>query len=246
MGELSQVVVQVLVVCGVFAGALVSGFTGFAFSAVAGAVLLHVLPPTEAVPLMMSCSILVQTVSLYNLRRQIQWRASVPLVAGGLLGLPPALYVLLHADATALRIGFGVLLAAYAAYMLLRPSVRRLAGAAGLGQKALVGFLGALVGGVTAMPGAVATIWCDLRGITKDEQRGLVQPYIAALQLAALAMLAARSELPASLAVQLAFSLAPLAAGAALGLALFKRVSDGLFRRALLSVLLVSGLTYVF
>ena len=37
---------------------------GFAFSAVAGAVLLHVLPPAEAVPLMMACSIVTQAISL--------------------------------------------------------------------------------------------------------------------------------------------------------------------------------------
>src|SRR3954453_4288889 len=36
-----------------FSGALVSGFAGFAFSAVAGSVLLRVFPPMEAVPLMM-------------------------------------------------------------------------------------------------------------------------------------------------------------------------------------------------
>jgi len=46
-----------IVSAGVFAGAVVSGLVGFAFSAVAGVVLLHVLPPTEAVPLMMACSI---------------------------------------------------------------------------------------------------------------------------------------------------------------------------------------------
>ena len=35
---------QLFIALGIFAGAVVSGFTGFAFSAVAGAVLLHVLP----------------------------------------------------------------------------------------------------------------------------------------------------------------------------------------------------------
>ena len=45
---------------GIFAGAVVSGLLGFAFSAVAGAILLHVLPPTEAVPLMIACSIVTQ------------------------------------------------------------------------------------------------------------------------------------------------------------------------------------------
>ena len=44
----------------VFCGAFVSGLAGFAFSAVAGAILLHVLPPLEAVPLMMACSITVR------------------------------------------------------------------------------------------------------------------------------------------------------------------------------------------
>jgi uncharacterized membrane protein YfcA len=137
-----------LLALGVFAGALVSGFTRFAFSAVAGAVLLHVLPPAEAVPLMMVCSVLVQGTSLVSLRRSIQWRRMVPLVAGGLLGLPPALYVLLHTDATVLRFGFGVFLATYAAYMLLRRSVRRFQQASGAGYDAVVGFLGGLVGGV--------------------------------------------------------------------------------------------------
>jgi uncharacterized protein len=236
---------QIAVALGVFAGALVSGFTGFAFSAVAGAVLLHVLPPSEAVPLMMVCSVLVQSISLVSLRRQIQWRASVVFIAGGLLGLPPALYLLLHADPTVIRVGFGCLLAAYAAYMLLRPAMRHFKQPQGPGYDAAIGFGGGLIGGLTAMPGAALTVWCDLRGLAKERQRGLLQPYIAALQIAALAYLAARGELPEALIKEVLFSLGPLAVGTLLGLALFGRVSDLLFRRVLLSVLLVSGLIHV-
>ena len=40
-----------------FLGGVVSGFAGFAFSAVAGAILLHFLKPMQAIPLMMLCSI---------------------------------------------------------------------------------------------------------------------------------------------------------------------------------------------
>ena len=236
---------QAAVALGIFAGAVVSGFTGFAFSAVAGAILLHVLPPAEAVPLMMVCSVLVQSIGLVSLRRQIQWRASLVFVAGGLLGLPPALYLLLHADPALFRIGFGCLLALYAAYMLLRPAVRPFKETQGARYDAAIGFAGGAVGGLTAMPGAVLTVWCDLRGFGKERQRGLVQPYIAALQVAALAYLAARGELPEALIREVLFSLAPLAIGTLLGLALFGRVSDFLFRRVLLSVLLVSGLAYV-
>lgn len=230
---------------GVFAGAMVSAFTGFAFSAVAGAVLLHVLPPSEAVPLMMVCSVLVQSVSLVSLRRQIDWRGSAMLIAGGLFGLPPALHVLLTADPTLFRIGFGIFLAAYAGYMLFRPAVRRFEHVRGRRYDAAIGLAGGLVGGVTAMPGAVLAIWCDLRGLAKERQRGLVQPYIAAMQVAALAFLATRHQLPEALPGHVVLSLAPLAAGALVGLTLFGRVSDGLFRRVLLGVLLVSGLSYV-
>jgi uncharacterized membrane protein YfcA len=228
----------------VFAGAVVSGFTGFAFSAVAGAILLHVLPPAEAVPLMMICSVIVQSISLVSLRRHVDWRASGALVFGGLFGLPPALELLLHAEAAPFRIGFGIFLAAYAGYMLFRPSAGRWKHAAGPRYEAAIGFAGGLVGGLTAMPGVAPTIWCDLRGLAKDRQRGLVQPYITAMQIAALAFLAARHGLSHLMVDHILLSMPVLAAGAFVGLKLFGKVNDGLFRRALLGVLLLSGLTY--
>jgi uncharacterized membrane protein YfcA len=236
---------QLFVALGIFAGAIVSGFTGFAFSAVAGAVLLHVMPPREAVPLMMVCSVLVQSMSLVSLRRHIDWRGSLRLILGGLVGLPPALYVLLHVDAALFRLGFGIFLAAYAAYMLLRPAVHAFKNA-GPYADFLVGLAGGLVGGLTAMPGAVPTIWGDLRGLDKASQRGVVQPYITAMQIAALAFLAVERGVPTTLGPEVLHSLAPLAAGTLVGLLLFGRVNDGQFRRVLLSVLLISGLVYVF
>src|SRR5262249_41844501 len=96
MSILFDPLTYLLVSAGIFAGAVVSGLMGFAFSAVAGAILLRVLPPTEAVPLMMACSIIIQSVSLFALRRSLQWRGSAGLIAGGMLGILPALYLLYH------------------------------------------------------------------------------------------------------------------------------------------------------
>src|SRR5215510_4876705 len=110
-----------LISAGIFAGAVVSGLMGFAFSVVAGSLKMNVLPPTEAVPLMMTCSIITQSVSLFALRRSLQWRGSARLIAGGMVGVLPALYLLYHVDAKIFRIGFGAFLVAYAAWMLLRP-----------------------------------------------------------------------------------------------------------------------------
>jgi hypothetical protein len=228
-----------LVSAGIFAGAVVSGLMGFAFSAVAGAILLHLLPPTEAVPLMMACSIITQSVSLYALRRSLQWRGSAGLIAGGVIGLLPSLYLLYHVDAKIVRVGFGAFLVAYAAWMLLRPRTACLQDAAGRLRDAAVGFGGGLIGGLTAMPGAVPTIWCDLRGLPKDQQRGLVQPYIAAMQVLALALMVSRNTLPTQALLNVTLTLPALAAGAILGVVLFRRVSDAWFRTAVLGVLLV-------
>ena len=234
-----------LVSAGIFAGALVSGLMGFAFSAVAGAVLLHVLPPTEAVPLMMACSILTQSVSLFALRRSVQWRGSAKLIAGGMVGVLPAIWLLYHVDAKIFRIGFGAFLVAYAAWMLLRPRSEALRAAAGRVHDAVVGFGGGLVGGLTAMPGALPTIWCDLRGLPKEQQRGLVQPYIAAMQVFALAVMLSRNTLSTAALLDLTLVLPALAAGAVLGLVLFRRVSDVGFRSAALGILAVSGVMLV-
>ena len=59
------------IIIGVFLGALVSGFSGFAFSAAAGAVPIHILEPHETIPLMMGCSIISQMITMLTLRRSV-------------------------------------------------------------------------------------------------------------------------------------------------------------------------------
>src|SRR5215470_943179 len=128
----------------VFLGAFVSGFAGFAFSAVAGAILLHTLLPIEAVPLMMACSVGVQATNLWALRADIQWRQSLVLVLGGLLGVPIAVWLLQTADTRTFREIFGLFVAIYAGYMLFRPSLARLR-LMNSSRNALVGFGGGLI-----------------------------------------------------------------------------------------------------
>ena len=229
----------------VFAGAFVSGMAGFAFSAVAGAILLHVLQPSEAVPLMMACSVGVQTSTLLTLRHQMRWRQSLFLIAGGLLALPIAVFLLQSADTRSLQIAFGGLITAYAAYSLFRPALSHLPTVDHQGRNLLIGFGGGLIGGLTAMPGALPTIWCDMHGMPKDQQRGLVQPFIAAMQISALMLMLSRHELPSTILIDLAVSLPPLAAGTMLGILMFRRINEAAFRRVILIMLLISGLSLV-
>jgi uncharacterized protein len=225
----------------VFLGAFVSGLAGFAFSAVAGALLLHVLPPIEAIPLMMACSIAVQATNLWALRDSIAWKDSGTLVIGGLLGAPLATWLLASVDAHILKEGFGALIALYAGYMLMRPQLTHL-NRMSRNRNVIVGFGGGLVGGLTAMPGALPTIWCDLNGVPKTQQRGLVQPFIAVMQVFSLLLMLSRHQLSFSVLNDFAWSLPALVVGVALGIFAFRKVQDATFRRAILILLLISGL----
>jgi uncharacterized protein len=223
----------------VFAGAFVSSLAGFAFSAVAGAILLRIFQPMEAVPLMMACSIGVQAANLWTLRRNIQWEGSLLLIVGGALGIPIAVYLLQNADTHILRVAFGIIVAMYAGYMLFRPTLARGGATTSRRLTALIGFGGGLVGGLTAMPGAIPTIWCDMRGLPKSDQRGLVQPFIAIML--ALALLLGRQSLSSKLVIDLAISLPALFAGSVLGIVAFRNINEVGFRRTILVLLLLSG-----
>jgi uncharacterized membrane protein YfcA len=152
-------------------------------------------------------------------------------------------FLLQRVDTWLFRVGFGVFIAGYSAYMLLRTAAARRPCTGGVIGEGLVGFGGGLIGGLTAMPGALPTIWCDLHGLPKGEQRGVVQPFILMMQLVALALLLPRVAWSSGMLFDLAVSIPALAAGTAVGVMLFGRVNDSVFRRVVLTTLLVSGLT---
>jgi uncharacterized membrane protein YfcA len=198
----------------VFIGSVVSGFSGFAFSAAAGAVLFHVFEPQRALPLMMGCSIACQLMTMLMLRGTVRFDPRPLLFVGGAAGVALAILGLSWIEPRTSRWLFGAFLAGYAAYLLLRRTQPRPASRPGRVQQAFVGAVGGLVGVFTAMPGAIPSIWCELRGCSKDEQRGQVQPFILGMQLLALILLApAPAGVPRDFWYQLAIAFPALLAG---------------------------------
>ena len=242
MSELSPLILTIAI----FLGGVVSGFSGFAFSAVSGVVLLHFLEPMVAIPLMMCCSIASQISSLAVIRQYVQWRESAPLLIGGAAGVPIALYFLTLTNAHVFRILTGIFLVIYAIYMLTKPGFGMVRQAASPVIRTIVGFAGGLIGGLTAMPGSLPIIWCDLRGVSKEQQRGEVQPFILTMQAFAVTLLISRpGTLHPNLLPLLPLAIPAVVAGTLVGILLWGKIDDAKFRYSILSMLLISGLMLI-
>ncbi|HLX28267.1 MAG TPA: sulfite exporter TauE/SafE family protein [Casimicrobiaceae bacterium] len=217
----------------------ISSVAGFAFAALAGIGLaLLTQDPVRVVHTIVVCSIATQLYCVWQLRAQIRLRVLAPMLLAGALTVPCGTWLLLHVHASAYRLGLGAFLMAYGAFSILH-SPKRSIPATPL-RDALVGALAGFVGGLTAFPGALMTIWCSLRGIDKTRQRAIYQPFILAMQIVTAASLhfLGRAQLGAQHDLRfVAFAIG----GATIGFACFRRLSGAQFRVALNVLLIVSG-----
>lgn len=227
----------------IFAGSLAAGLAGFAFSAITGAVLFHLLTPVEAVPLLLACSITTQLFSISKLWHTMQWRQCLPYLVGGFAGIPIGAELLKAFDPHIFAAGFGLFLICYSLYMLLRPNL--VVRARGRYAEIVAGFAGGITGGATAFPGAIPAVWCSVRGCTKLEQRGIVQPFILLMQIATLAYYSKLGILASATLTTYLWCAPAVILGTWLGLHFFDRIDDKRFRQVVLLFLLVSGATLI-
>jgi uncharacterized membrane protein YfcA len=227
--------------------ALASGIAGFAFSAICGAILFQFRHDTVGVvEIMLICSIANQSLSVWLLRRDISLLTLAPFVAGGVIGVPLGVWLLLHLNAGTFKAALGVILVGYALYMLLRRPVT-LPGTS-RATDVVAGAIGGMVGGFAATPGAAVSIWCGMKGWDKRQQRAVFQPFILLTQfvvLAAIGLMHAKGG--ASVAIPpIAWACVPAGLlGTWWGMELFKRLSDWQFAKAVNVLLVVSGIGLV-
>lgn len=226
---------------GTFLAALVTGVGGFAFGIVAAAVWLYILTPLQTAILITGLGLVVQGYSVWKLRHALQWSKLAPLVLGAAFGVPIGVFVLAHTNPQYLRLGVGAVLVLFSLYGLLRPTFKPLA-FGGAAADAGAGFLNGVLGGATGFAGIVATIWCQLRGWPKDQQRAVFQPVGVATFAMTAAWLGGQGSIPRDVWWLFVVALPVLLAGTWLGLKLYGRLDEAQFRRVVLILLLASGI----
>jgi uncharacterized membrane protein YfcA len=247
-GGFSPAVVGIIAVV-LFLAGVVSGLSGFAFSAVAACVL-WLLPPLQAIPLIMLLSVCNQLLSAGTLRKEMVLRntaereGALAYIVGGLVGVPIGLGLLQALPTRTFAGGLGFFLIVYGVLVLLKPDSLRIK-LSGWKPAVAVGAVGGVIGGFSAFPGSMPVVYLGLRGVGKAETRGITQPYILALQLISLGILTlTRSAIfNAQFWLLWALTLPAVLLGSLTGVALYRRMSELNFRRAVLVLLIVSGVS---
>lgn len=238
-----------LITSGAFLGALITGSAGFAFAVIVTGIWIYVLPPTEVVLLASICATLLHTVSVWRFRREMEWRLLWPFVIGALLGVPLGVLALHHMNVGLFRHVFGAFTILYGTYMLRRPKLPLLYLPPNVARYAdcFVGWISGALGGLAMLHGVLPTIWCTLRGWDKQRSRLVYQPYILFTGVLVMLLVGLDVELePRRFSIYLIACLPAIGAGFWVGLKMFDRISEQLFRRSVLWLIVATGIPLLF
>lgn len=227
------------------AGALLAGFTtgfaGFGTGLVASGLWYYALPAAMVPPLVAMTSVAGQLVGLWTFRRALQLRSLGPYLGGAFFGIPAGVALLAIAAPDLLKLLIGLFLLSYALIQLSGVLRHKIGGWGGWRADFVIGVGGGLLGGFAGLSGPIPTVWLQLRGGPTLEQRAIYQPFnliVLALSVGAMAFAGAidqRLLLITGCCIPLTLT------GAWLGVQLYSRVSDAVFRTVILLLLGISG-----
>jgi uncharacterized membrane protein YfcA len=229
-----------LVVIGAAAAGLVQGLSGFAFGLVAMAFWAWAVPPQLAGPMVVFGSLVGQILGVGSVKRGLDLVRTLPFIVGGVIGVPIGVALLRYIDPTWFKFAVGALLVIYCPAMLFAADLPRIT-AGGRVADGLAGAVGGMMGGLGGLTGPAPTLWCSLRGWSKDEQRAVFQSFNLAMAALTLITYAVTGLLTRETTHMFLYVLPAMIVPTLIGARLYTRFSDVAFRRLILALLTVSG-----
>jgi uncharacterized protein len=227
-----------------FAAALITGIAGFAFGLVAAAVWLYILTPLQTATLIIGFGLVAHGVSVWKLRRALQWARLWPFLVGATFGVPVGIVILKVAPPHHVRGAVGALLVLYSCYSLARPVINPLKRVGAVADTG-VGFLNGILGGLTGLAGILTTIWCGIRGWSKEEQRAVFQPVGVATFAMSAVWFGVSGTISRDTVWLFVIGLPAVVIGTWIGLRLYGLLNEASFRKVVLILLLLSGVALV-
>lgn len=231
----------VILLLGAFCGGFINGLAAFGTSLFALGWWLHILPPLQAVAIVLVMSVASGIQGVVLVRRAIQWRRLCVFLIPGLIGIPIGLHILHLIDADFLKIVVSVFMLIYGGYFFFKRDLPAVAGQWPV-LDATIGFAGGVLGAIAGLSGALPTMWISMRNWTKEASRAVLQPYNVIVLGISAGLLAIDGAYSANTLFLILIALPSTMIAAQAGLWCFKRLDDSQFRRLLIAMMLIAGL----
>ena len=218
---------------------LVRSTFGFGESLVAVPLFALLVPIEVAVPLSVLLSVMVAAVVVVHDRRSIELASAKWLVVSALCGVPIGLVILTTADERWVKLGLGVLILAYSAYVLAAARVLHLERD---DRRWLYGcgFVSGVLGGAYGLNGPPLVLYGNLRRWSPQQFRATLQAYFLPVSLVGLAGYTAEglvsTDVLACFALSLPFALPAVFVGRSLNRRLHGRAFTTYVHAALLAI----------
>lgn len=227
-------------------GAIVAGFiqglSGFAFSMVSMSFWVWVLDPRLAATLAVFGALTGQILSAFSVRKGFNLQLLWPFIAGGLLGIPMGVAVLPHLNMEWFKAIFGALLVVWCSVMLFAKHLPAFT-AGGRIADGIVGVAGGVMGGIGGLTGPVPTLWCVIRGYDRDAQRSIIQNFNLSMLMITMITYLATGIVTSDMLPMFALVLPTMLIPTLLGARFYKKINDTTFRKVVLTLLTVSGIS---
>lgn len=231
-----------LLAAGSLAGGFINGLAGFGTSLFALGWWLQIMPPLEAVAMALFMSVASGIQGIIVVWKHINYKRLAWFLLPALLGVPIGIELLAIINPSILKIGIAVFLILYGGFFAFRKGLTSFTQPTNI-IDGIIGFFSGILGAVAGLSGSLPTMWIALRPWPKHEQRGILQPFnivILSLSATILAYQGAYSK-PVLLNLAIAIPLSIIAAQ--VGIIIFKRLKDYQFKRLLIFLLLIAGIS---
>lgn len=241
---------EIVIFFALLLGGLVHSTAGFGSALVAMPILTFVISPVTATPLQSVVGLVLSAFIFHQHRGTWPWRDAVPLILFSLLGVPVGTYALVRLPETVVFAVLGATMIGYVAFELIRWRVligahRRHWNDPTLVGGALAGFIAGVLGGAYASNGPPAIIYGSLRGWPKGEFKSVLQSLFVVNGLFLIAWQGGSGLLTREVAWYSLFAFPGLIVGAVIGARLDRHIKQALFRRMVLFLLALLGVTMI-
>lgn len=232
----------VYLILGAATGGLINGMAGFGTALFALGFWLQIMPPVQAVSMVVVMSVASGLQGVWLVRKSIanHPRRLARFLIPALPGIPLGVAALSVISAEVLKITIAGFLLLYGGFFTLRATLPKLERPTPV-VDVIVGFLGGLLGGAASLSGALPTMWCAMRPWPKTETRAVLQPYNVTVLGLALIAFAIQGTYTWEVLTLIAIALPVTMISAQIGITIFNRLDDNQFRRLIIALMFVSG-----